>query len=197
MTIIMPSCPPIKEGVPRYVFYGTSQKPTLGGPEGRIQRLGDRWGIDIQTYPALYAEHGMAYLSRLVRGLKNVVRVPFPEPGVSQTGFGAPVVSQAGSAGQVLPVGGLIPGVTIREGKFFNVVIGGRYYLHQVAETVVAGQDGSAVLLIEPMLRRQPPQGSALDFVPKIEGFVQGNEQSWQISRSKYLPFNYSIVEPD
>ena len=194
--IELPACPPIREAVPRYVFYGTDQTPTLGGPQTRIQRLGDRWAIDVQTYPAEYAVHGMAYLSRLVRGLKNLVRVAFPEPGVTPQNYGAPVVATAGAAGQSMPVSGLEPGVVIREGKFFSMIIGGQSFLYQVAVgdvTVSAG--GTAVIQFEPMLRRQPPAGTALDFEPKIEGFVQGSEQSWQVSRSKYLPFNFSIVE--
>lgn len=194
--IELPNCPPIKDGAPRYIFYGTDQSPILGGPQNRILRLGDRWGLDVQTYPAKYAEQGMAYLSRLIRGLKDVVRVSFPEPGVQRTGFGAPVVSSL-AAGQTLPVSGLAPGVLIKEGKFLSIYIGERCFLHQVVETVTASGAGTATLTIQPMLRWQPPVGSVIDFDAKIEGYVQGNEQSWQTSRSKYLPFNFSIVEAD
>ncbi|WP_303702972.1 hypothetical protein [Brevundimonas naejangsanensis] len=194
--IELPACPPIKEAVPRYVSFGVDQDPILGGPQSKVLRMGDRWAIDVETYPAEYAEHGMKYLSRLVRGLKETVRLAFPEPGVKPRSYGSPVVASAGSAGTSLPVSGLIPGDVIREGKFFSLVIGGQSYLYQVAVAdVVVGAGTTATLQIEPMLRRQPPAGTALDFEPKIEGFVQGNEQAWNTSRSKYLPFRFTIKE--
>lgn len=194
--IELPSCPPIKEAVPRYVSFGVDQDPILGGPQSKVLRMGDRWAIDVETYPAEYAEHGMKYLSRLVRGLKETVRLAFPEPGVKPRSYGAPVVASAGSAGTSLPVSGLIPGDVLKEGKFFSMVIGGQSYLYQVAVAdVVVGSGNTATLQIEPMLRRQPPAGTALDFEPKIEGFVQGNEQAWNTSRSKYLPFRFTIKE--
>lgn len=194
--IELPNCPPIKEAVPRYVSFGVDQDPILGGPQSKVLRMGDRWAIDVETYPAEYAEHGMKYLSRLVRGLKETVRLAFPEPGVKPRSYGSPVVASAGSAGTSLPVSGLIPGDVIREGKFFSMIIGGQSYLYQAAVadvTVSAG--GTATLQIEPMLRCQPAAGTALDFEPKIEGFVQGNEQAWNTSRSKYLPFRFTLKE--
>lgn len=195
--IQLPACPPIKEAVPRYVSFGVDQTPTLGGPQSRILRLGDRWAIDVETYPAEYAEHGMKYLSRLVRGLKDTVRLAFPEPGVKPRSYGAPVVASAGSSGTSLPVSGLIPGDVIKEGKFFSMIIGGESYLYQVAvEDVVVSGAGAATLQFEPMLRAQPPAGAVVEIEkPMIEGFIQGNEQSWQTSRSKYLPFRFTIME--
>lgn len=194
--IELPACPPIKEAVPRYVSFGVDQDPILGGPQSKVLRMGDRWAIDVETYPAEYAEHGMKYLSRLVRGLKETVRLAFPEPGVKPRSYGAPVVASAGASGTSLPVSGLIPGDVIKEGKFFSMIIGGESYLYQVAVADVAvSAGGTAALQIEPMLRRQPPAGTALDFEPKIEGFVQGNEQAWNTSRSKYLPFRFTIKE--
>ncbi|WP_303713855.1 hypothetical protein, partial [Brevundimonas naejangsanensis] len=167
--IELPACPPIKEAVPRYVSFGVDQDPILGGPQSKVLRMGDRWAIDVETYPAEYAEHGMKYLSRLVRGLKETVRLTFPEPGVKPRSYGTPVVASAGSAGTSLPVSGLIPGDVIREGKFFSMIIGGQSYLYQVAVAdVVVNAGRTATLQIEPMLRRQPPAGTALDFEPKI-----------------------------
>lgn len=195
--IQLPACPPIKEAVPRYVSFGVDQTPVLGGPQSRILRMGDRWAIDVETHVAEYAEHGMKYLSRLVRGLKDTVLLAFPEPGVKPRSYGAPVVASAGASGTTLPLSGLIPGDVIKEGKFLSVIVGGQRYLYQAAVadvTVSAG--GTASLQIEPMLRAQPAAGAVVELAqPMIEGFVQGNEQSWQTSRSKYLPFRFTIME--
>ncbi len=193
--IELPACPPIKEAVPRYVSFAVDQAPTLGGTDSRVSRMGDRWAIDVETYPAEYAGHGMAFLSKLVRGLTETVVLAFPEPGVKRRSYGAPVVASAGASGTSLPVSGLIPGDVIREGKFFSLVIAGQRYLHQVTADVTATA-GTVNLPIFPMLRRQPPVGAVLELeAPKIEGFVQGNEQAWNTSRSKYLPFRFTIKE--
>lgn len=169
----------------------------LGGPQSRILRMGDRWAIDVETHVAEYAEHGMKYLSRLVRGLKDTVLLAFPEPGVKPRSYGAPVVASAGASGTTLPLSGLIPGDVIKEGKFLSVIVGGQRYLYQTAVadvTVSAG--GTASLQVEPILRAQPSAGAVVEIEkPMIEGFVQGNEQSWQTSRSKYLPFRFTIME--
>jgi len=193
--IELPACPALRSATPSLVSYAVDQTPTLGGPQSRISRMGDRWAMDIETYPALYASHGMKFLSRLLRGLTDTVLLAFPEPGVAKRSYGAPVVASAGAAGLTLPVSGLTPGVAIPEGKFFSLVISGQRYLYQVTADVIATA-GTVNLPIYPMLRRQPPAGAVVELeTPKIEGFIQGNEQAWEVSRSKYLPFAFAIRE--
>lgn len=191
--IELPACPRIDDAVPKLVGYFTDQTPILGGPQSRVARIGDRWGLDVVTAPAKYAEEGMVMLSRLLRGMTDTVVMDFPEPGVPVLDYGAPVVSAA-SAGSLLPLSGLKAGTEIREGKFLSVIVMGQRFLYQAAATV-AEVGGAMLLPIHPMIRVQPPVGSIVEMKPKIEGFVQGNEQSWQVSRSKYLPFTFSILE--
>jgi len=191
--IELPACPRIDDAVPKLVGYFTDQTPILGGPQSRVGRIGDRWGLDVVTAPAEYAEEGMVMLSRLLRGMTDTVVMDFPEPGVPVLDYGAPVVS-APSAGSLLPLSGLKAGAEIREGKFLSVIVMGQRFLYQAAATV-AEVGGAMLLPIYPMIRVQPPVGSVVEMRPKIEGFVQGNEQSWQVSRSKYLPFNFSLLE--
>lgn len=194
--IELPACPIVVDANPKLIGFFTDQQPTLGGPQARVSRLGDKWGIDVVTGAAKYADEGMTYLARLLRGMTDTVLLAFPEPGVPVQDYGAPVVSTAGASGRLLPIGGLTPGVVIREGKFLSVIIGGRRFLYQAAATMTVPIGGTVNLPIYPTLRRQPPVGAVVELAaPKIEGFVQGSEQSWQVSRSKYLPFNFSIVE--
>ena len=193
--ITLPNCPPIRSATPRFVSFAVDQTPTLGGSQSRISRLGDRWAMEVETFPARYADQGMKYLSRLVRGMTDTVLLAFPEPGVTPKSYGAPAVASAGAAGLTLPVSGLTAGVTIPEGKFLSLVIAGQRYLYQVTADVTAGA-GTTNLPIYPMLRRQPPAGAVVELeAPMIQGFVQGNEQAWDVSRSKYLPFRFSIQE--
>lgn len=193
--IQLPTCPPVRSASPRLVSFAVDQNPTLGGSQSRISRLGDRWAMDVETYPVRYANQGMAYLSRLVRGLVDTVLIAFPEPGVVKRSYGTPIVGGVGASGLTLPVSGLTPGVVIPEGKFLSLVISGQRYLYQVTANVTV-VSGTNVLPIYPMLRRQPQPGAVVELEsPKIEGFIKGNEQGWDVSRSKFLPFSFSIQE--
>ncbi|MGH6979033.1 MAG: hypothetical protein ACRED4_07060 [Brevundimonas sp.] len=194
--IELPTCPPIRDATPKLIGYFNDQTPTLGGPQTRVSRLGDRWGIEATTFPAVYAEEGRVYLSRLLRGMTDTVVLPFPERWLPPVNYGAPVISAAGAAGRNLPVGGLTPGVEIVEGKFLSVIIGGQRFLYHTTADVTANASGIAVLPINPIIRRQPPVGAVVELAtPMIEGFVQGNEQSWQVSWSKRLGFNFRLME--
>lgn len=195
--IELPNCPPIASATPKLVGYFTDQVPTLGGPQTRVSRLGDRWGMAVETYPAVYADEGRVYLSRLLRGMTDTVVIAIPEPGMSGRDYGTPVVS-APSSGRNLAVSGLGNGRVVEEGKFLSVIIGGQRFVYQTTAEVTANGSGVAVLPIYPTLRRQPNVGAVVELsVPKMEGFVQGNEQSWQVSRSKRLGFSFAIMETE
>lgn len=195
--IELPNCPPIASATPKLVGYFTDQVPTLGGPQTRVSRLGDRWGMAVETYPAVYADEGRVYLSRLLRGMTDTVVIAIPEPGMSGRDYGAPVVS-AQASGRNLPVSGFGNGRVVEEGKFLSVIIGGQRFVYQTTAEVTANGSGVAVLPIYPTLRRQPNVGAVVELsAPKIEGFVQGNEQSWQVSRSKRLGFSFAIMETE
>ncbi|ASE38476.1 hypothetical protein [Brevundimonas vesicularis] len=193
--IELPNCPPIASATPKLIGYFTDQTPTLGGPQSRVSRLGDRWGMAVETYPAVYAEEGRVYLARLLRGMTDTVTIAVPEPGLSGLDFGVPVVSAA-AAGRLLPVSGLGAGRVVPEGKLLSIIVGGQRFLYITTAEVTASGAGVATLPIYPTLRRQPAIGATVELSnPKMEGFVQGNEQSWQISRSKRLGFSYAIME--
>lgn len=195
--IELPNCPPIASATPKLVGYFTDQVPTLGGPQTRVSRLGDRWGMAVETYPAVYADEGRVYLSRLLRGMTDTVVIVIPEPGMSGRDYGTPVVS-APSSGRNLAVSGLGNGRVVEEGKFLSVIIGGQRFVYQTTAEVTANGFGLAVLPIYPTLRRQPNVGAVVELsAPKMEGFVQGNEQSWQVSRSKRLGFSFAIMETE
>lgn len=193
--ILLPACPPIASATPKLIGYFTDQVPTLGGPQTRVSRLGDRWGMAVETFPAVYAEEGRIYLSRLLRGMTDTVVIGIHEPGMNGRDYGSPVVS-APAAGRFLPVSGLGAGRAVPEGKFLSVIISGQRFVYMVTAAVTADGNGAALLPIYPTLRRQPAVGAVVELsAPKMEGFVQGNEQSWQVSRSKRLGFSFAIME--
>lgn len=194
--IALPTCPPIRNATMRLISYATDQTPTLGGPQTRVLRLGDRWAGEFTTYPALYAEEGRVYLSRLVRGMADTVLINVPEPGMRAQNYGTPLIASGGSSGMSIQVKGLGNGRVVPEGKFLSIVTGGQRFLYQTTSQVMADVNGYATLAIFPMLRRQPAVNDVIELsAPKMEGYVQGNEVQWNITKSKRIGFVFSIQE--
>lgn len=194
MAIVLPTCPPVREQNMRIITYASIQNPILGGPETRVLRLGDRFAADFTTYVATYADEGRKFLARLIRGLTETVVMRIKEPGIDLTGYGTPQIN-APSSGMSITVKGIPVGKLIPEGKFLSIVRGGQRYVHQVtADTTVAG--ATVTLPIYPMLRIQPQTNDVVELAdPKIEGFISGSEQSWNVAISKRIGFQFSIQE--
>ena len=194
--ITLPTCPPIRNASMRLISYATDQTPTLGGPQTRVMRMGDRWAGDFTTYPALYAEQGRVYLSRLVRGMTDTVLINVIEPGMRGGDYGVPLVAVGGAFGQSIQIKGLGSGRVVPEGKFLSIVTAGQRFLYMTTAEVVADGTGSATLPIYPMLRRQPAVNDVVELsAPKMEGYVQGNEVQWDITKSKRIGFVFSVQE--
>lgn len=194
--ITLPTCPPIRNATMRLISYATDQTPTLGGPQTRVLRMGDRWAGEFTTYPALYDGEGRVYLSRLVRGMTDTVLIGVIEPGMRAQDYGTPLISTAGAFGQSIQVKGLGSGRVVPEGKFLSIVTGGQRFLYQTTSQVTADGSGNATLAIFPMLRRQPAVNDVVELsAPKMEGYVQGNEVQWNITKSKRVGFVFSIQE--
>lgn len=195
MAVTLPACPPIQNATMRLVSWHNDQTPTTGGPSNRVVRLGSRWSADFETFPCEYADQGRVYVSRLVRGMTDTVLVRVPEPGVSQTGYGTPLVNGAGQAGSTLAIDGMPNGKVIPEGKFFSVIVSGQRYVYQTtAEVTVAS--GAATLPIYPILRTSPANNAVVELSnPMMEGFISGNEQAWEIARRQRIRLRFSVME--
>lgn len=194
--IELPNCPPIRAQTLKLISYAVDQTPQLGGPQVRVSRLGDRWAADVITWPANYAEESRIMLARLIRGLTDTVLMRVLEPGMRDLPFGTPQISAAGAFGESIPVKGLGAGRVVPEGKFLSIVSGGQRYLYMVKSTVTANGSGNATIPIYPMLRRQPALNDVVELSqPKMEGYIQGNEYSWEVSKNKFVGFNFSVQE--
>ena len=194
--ITLPNCPPIRNASMKLLSYATDQTPTLGGPQTRVMRLGDRWAGDFTTYPALYADEGRIYLSRLVRGMTDTVLIGVIEPGMRAQDYGTPQIAVGGASGMSIQVKGLGAGRVVPEGKFLSIVTGGQRFLYQTTSEVTADGSGDATLAIFPMLRRQHAAYDVVELsAPKMEGYVQGNEVQWEVTKSKRIGFVFSVQE--
>lgn len=194
--VILPTCPPVRSASMRLVSFAVDQVPTQGGPQSRVLRLGDRFAGEFVTYPALYAEEGRIYLSRLMRGMTDTVVVGVPEPGLRGGDYGTPQIAAIPSTVSSVTIKGLGAGRVIPEGKFFSIITGGQRFLYQATATITASGAGEASVPIYPILRRQPQVNDVVELSePKIEGFVQGNQIQWEVTKSKRIGFVFQVVE--
>lgn len=194
--ITLPQCPPPRTQNLKLTSYHVDQVPTLGGPQSRVGRLGDRWSMSVSTWPANYAEESRIMLSRLVRGMTDTVLARVIEPGMRDMDFGTPLIAASGGFGTSVQVKGLGSGRVVPEGKFMSIVTGGQRFLYQVSAEATADSGGNATLFIYPMLRRQPAINDTVELSqPKIEGYIQGNEYAWEWSKSRFVGFEFSLME--
>lgn len=177
--------------------YGAVLSPFLGGPEQRANRLGTRFGIRLTLPPAPTRDRALIIQSRLMRARDDRLRMEWPQPDFETGNPGAARVSAAVVSGSSVPIKGMTPGYTVKEGQFFNFVHAGRRYLHIFAEERAAGGDGTLSALIWPMLRTSLSNNDVVEIAPPmIEGIVsKGDELSWQISVDRLAAFSFTISE--
>jgi hypothetical protein len=195
-SIVLPTAPLPQSATPHYLDFGGVQTPPGGGASQKLNRLGDRYAIDITT-PRLKPEpDGRIWVQRLQRAMKRGAIYPFPQPGLIIGNPGSPVVDGAGQAGSLLALRGFAPGYTVREGQYFSIIHGGRRYLHSAAVQTTANGAGTMTLSITPMLRIAPADGATCEFAePMIEGFLGGNEMAWTLVIARVQGLTFTITE--
>lgn len=195
MSIMLPSAPGIQVAKPRLIDFGTTLTPPMGGVAQRLNRPGNRFGIDVTLPSASSTAEGRIYVSRLIQGMTQGVVLAFPQdtpPGVP----GAPVVDGPGQSGMVLNIRNFTPNYAAREGLFFSILHGDRRYLHMVSGQIIADGNGKAAVPIFPQLRIQPADGDVCEFgLPMIEGFLSGNAVEWQLQTAPWLDITFTITE--
>ena len=199
MSILLPTSPSPTDGTePSYLDWGGTLRPIFGGALQKLRRMGDRFAIAVVMPPMFTAEDGMLWVARLIAARRAGGAVlPWPQPGFEPPPAGAPRVASAGQSGSLLTIEGFSPAdYLVREGQFFSIVHGGRRYLHQAAESRIAVDGRINGLAIQPMLRVSPANGSPCEFeVPKIEGMLGGDEQTWTPTTARTLGLSFSITE--
>ncbi len=168
---------------------------SFGGPSQRNAKLGDRWTLEVVCRP-MRAAQANPVITALLQGLSEKLIANVPQPGFEIGNPGNPTVSGAGQAGSSVTMTGFTPGYQIRNGQFFSIVANGVRYLHRARADVTANGTGAAVVPMLPMLKVSPPAGSVCEFSqPKIEGFVDGNEQGWTIGMVANVGLTFKITE--
>jgi hypothetical protein len=197
MPILLPTSPLPKSAAPRPIDYGTWQSPIAGGTVSRLDFLGNRMAVDYVT-PSLKQEpDARIWSSRLMQGVGQIVRAPFPQPGIVIGDPGTPVIDASGQGGTALKVRGMRAGYVILEGQWFNVFdIYFRAYIHMATADVVVDSTGRAIVGLTPMLRTSPSDNSECNFAaPVIDGQLSGNEKGWTYVAAKAQGLQYTVTE--
>lgn len=198
MGLALPDYPGPNEAVPEMRVFGGVITPPKGGASQNLRRLGSRYAMRI-TLPRMKPEpHGRLWASALSEAMEagEAVEIAFPQPGLEIGNPGAAAINGAGQSGSVLNLKGMTPGYTIRKGQFFHFSHNGRKFLHSANEAKVVSGTGIVQLPIKPMLRVSPGDSVICEFVePMIEGFLEGNRQSWTQQRARTVGLSFTIFE--
>nr|WP_047166907.1 hypothetical protein [Sphingomonas sp. Y57] len=197
MAILIPAYPGPASAVPGYLDWGGVISSPLGGVDQKLNRLGDRFTIDVTMNTMPTAEDATAWVAALIQAQKDGGIFPWPQA-ISVNGSGDAVIDGPGQAGTTLKLRGLSSGRTFLRGQFISVVHGGRRYLHIIAAAGVANGSGKVSLLVEPMLRVAYSDGAVVEIdEPKIEGFLEGNRRDWTIDVAMNIGLQFRITEAE
>lgn len=149
----------------------------LGGPTIRINRLGDKTGVNVTLSAQGLICGGRTWIGKLHKAKFEAVRLKLPVP--SDIGNpGTPLVNGAGQTGTSLVLDGLTVAYAIKAGMKFSVIVSSRRYLHVVTDDVTANGSGQATVTFAPMLRVSPADNATVEFAqPYIEGYVK--QEAW------------------
>lgn len=195
MSILLPTSPGPRSAVPSYLDWGGVIASPLGGADQKLNRLGDRFALDVTMPPLTVPNEAAAWVAALIQGQKDGVLFEWPQ-GIDIDGTGDGTVDGADQAGTSLDIEGIAAGRKFLRGQFFSVVHAGRRYLHIVTAAAVASVGGKATLSVEPMLRVSYADGALVEIdTPKIEGYLEGNSRDWSLDTAMYVGLQYRIKE--
>lgn len=163
----------------------------------RVNRLGSHYRATV-TLPALPMEPlGRITVSRLIRGKREGIRIPFPLAGVNQGAPQAASLNGGGQSGRTVQVRGVTPLWVAGEGFWLSIIDPtGQHYLHNVRADATATEDGRIAIGIEPELRYPFSNGAVVHLArPMIEGLVEGDEAEWAISLANHASITFTIEE--
>lgn len=195
--IILPTWPGARRAVPRVLDFGGIQEPQSGAETQRLNKLGNRYGVAFVMPPLrATADEGMKWVNRLIRGQQAGARMEYPlldfDPGTPGTFR----VNGSGQAGKMLAIKGGAPFYTFREGQPFHLSIGGQLYLDFIGADTTADGSGNATITLSQMLRKPPIDNDPLEFAqPCIEGWVVGDQLSWELALERNIGLTFEIHE--
>lgn len=196
MSILLPTAPGIRAAKPRLLDFGGWLSSPMGGAAQRLNRIGNRFALDVDVATSRSTQEGRIIVSRLMQGLTAGIIMPFPQdfdPGAVGT---ATAVNGGGQTGSTLNIDGFPADYLVHEGQFFSVIFAGRRYLHAAAADGAASGTGTIALPIFPMLRMSPNDNAVCEFAqPMFEGFIQGNQVEYALQAAPFLDVSFTVAE--
>ena len=157
----------------------------MGGNVQRVARLGDKWTYQVDLRP-MFAWQSRPLIALLLQGLDAKVLCPIVIPGID-TSAATDAVAVSGGGRSMIVTGDT---TTKSLGQHFSLVANGVRYLHQI--TAITDQ----TIKFIPTLKVKIAGGEVLEFrEPKIEGFLDGNEQSWTVGLVSNVGLTFKINE--
>jgi len=194
VAVTLPDSPGPRNVQWELVDFGGIVPGALGGPDQRVNRLGNRWRATVEM-PVLTAKQAREWSAALVRGLRLGVLWEIVQPGFSPGVPGRPLVAGASQTGWELDADTFTPGYVWRPGQFISVLIGTQRYIYQFAESGRVETDGTATLPIEPALRVSPGDGDTIEVVrPVMQGLVAAPAWAYDVDKLA-RGFSFTITE--
>lgn len=196
MSVTLPSSPGFASYRPFLVDFGGVQKSALGGASQRVNRLGNRFGLEVQLPPMAAGATAMGWIAALNQGLQDGVICNWPQTGFTVGAPGGLLVNGAAQGGTTLNVDGGNSAYAYFAGQMFNITVGGRYALYQIRSQGALNGAGAAALPILPEIRRSPADNSALLITqPVIEGFLEGDGREWTVDLARTVGLAFTVIE--
>lgn len=170
---------------PAFIDIGTTVRGGTNATGMRIDRPGGHYRAAV-TVSLGKGPQRAALVTDLIRGKQEGLRMAYPLQGVDQSGSGSPAMDGADQAGRLINLRNLTVGYIVGKGFWLSIVdADGQHYLHNVYVGGTVGSDGKVTVTLAEHLRVPFPNGAAVHLdEPMIEGSVEGNEQSWRLSRA-------------
>ncbi len=183
-----------KTATTRLLDNGVIQKTAFGGAANRVHRQGTHYKISVSAGP-FYQDDARGWVADLIAAKMGGARMDYPLEN-AQPPSGAPVVDGAGQAGTTLVLRGVDNAFECKKGFWLSIEDAtGRHYLHNIrSEATVTG--GSLTVQISPELRAPFLDGATVNLTtPKIEGLIDGDEWSWDLTGAQVTPIRFTIEE--
>lgn len=174
---------------------GTTLPGGLGGPDQRVNRLGNRWQVGVEM-PPMSPDDALAWSVALTMGVEDGVSWRIWQTGTPPGSAGTVRVAGAGQAGRALALDGFYPGFALRMGMCLSILTGGQRYLYRAATALRADTGGTATAQLTSALRVQPADNDPVEIAaPVIEGLlVEG--PGWSIDPDRLVRgFSFAIRE--
>lgn len=194
MSLALPTSPALFEYEPRIFRSGSELSPATGGPDQRLDRMGDRYALDV-TMPPMTYETSRAW-SDLDDWLETCT-LRIPQPGLTIGSPGTPLINGADQTGRSLILNGLTPGYILRKHQWISILTDGRHYCYRARADATADGSGNLTALLRTMLRVPHADNDPVEIAqPVIEGFVTVAEGAWKIdARDRLIRLRFLIKE--